>query len=223
MSIESLRSIHKSEDNFKCFECGFKNSTWACTELCIFLCIDCAHSIKTQCGDIVMIKSLSMASWSSEEIEKLRNGGNLRLRSLMIQYGISKTLSIQEKYACKAVEYYKNLLKSEIYHYHPPQAPKIDEGLRMAGEPELTWWGKAKESVGIFAALGDNRIVQGVRENIQGETFTKIKNTGVSAICGLREFACSSIQKAFNGSSEQQNPDYVMMEEPFNRDNNKRK
>ena len=62
MSIEMLRSFHTSEDNLRCFECGCNNSSWACTEHCIFLCIDCAHSLKSRCGDVMHIKSISLAS-----------------------------------------------------------------------------------------------------------------------------------------------------------------
>jgi hypothetical protein len=213
MSIELLRSIHRSEENFMCFECGYKNSSWACTELCIFLCVDCAHMLKEQAAEVA-IKSLTMAEWTREDVAKLRNGGNLRLRSLLIQYGITKNTSARSKYASKAVEYYRNLLKAETYHYRPPEPPALEEGASPAGEQEKNWWNKAKDSVKVFAAFGDNPIVQGLRNN---DAITYIRDRGVNAICGLRELTYARMQNAFTGHRESFQPDYMKMEEPLNR------
>lgn len=212
MSIELLRSIHNSEDNFKCFECGYKNSSWACTEFCIFLCIDCAHQIKSQCSDQVMIKSLQMAGWTEDEVHKLQNGGNHRLRCLMTQYNIPKTFTLAQKYSCQAAQYYKNLIKSEIYNFAPPRAPSFTEGLYPIGYEPKSWWDRTKESLNLFG-FKDKRVVQGVLENIDGETLQRIKNTGVNAICGLRAYTCRTATSAISDYTESFSPEYVKMEE----------
>ena len=107
MSSEALKTLHNCDENLKCFECGTINSSWACTEQCVCVCIDCAHALKSQCGDLVRIKSLLMASWTTEEIAKLQIGGNSRLKSLLLQYGIPKDILLIQKYTCRAVEYKK--------------------------------------------------------------------------------------------------------------------
>ena len=197
------------------------NSSWACTEHCIFICIDCAHTLKSQCGDVMLIKSLSMASWSSEEIAKLGHGGNLRLKSLMMQFGVPKELSAHQRYTCKAVEYYRNLIKSELYNVPAPQAPRLDEGIDLKQLTQNSWWGRARDSITGWASFGKDKIVEGVGSGLKMETVERIKNTGVNAICGLREITCTMAESAFSKTTEDVQPDYVKMVESPDKDNNR--
>lgn len=204
MSVELLRSIHNSQDNSICFECTKKKSCWACTELCIFLCIDCAHKLKSDCPDIFMIKSISMGSWSPEEIEKLSNGGNLRLRSLLGQYRIYTEQSVKHKYCNKAVEYYIQLLRAELYNYNLPQPPVLEEGPVLVYHDKLSWWQKVKESFRGFGwGNGVNRT----------ESVGNDREQNFNALCGLRELTCSYASGAISNLSEAFQPSYFQMEE----------
>ena len=204
MSVELLRSIHNSQDNSQCFECNRKKSSWACTELCVFLCIDCAHKVKSECSEIFLIKSLSMATWSAEEIEKLSNGGNLRLRSLLGQYRVYSEQSLPHEYCNRAVEYYKQLLKAELYNYPPPQPPTLEEGPIYLYQDKLTWWQRAKESFKSFSG----RSVPVNEPNSNTEQYRPF-----NALCGLRELSFSYASSAFNNLSESFQPSYIQMED----------
>lgn len=217
MSIESLQSIHSFEENLHCIECDNASSSWACTEHCIFICIDCAHTLKSQCGDLMKIKSLGMASWSSEEIAKLQHGGNSRFKAFLIQFGVPKSVPARQKYSCNAVRYYKELIVSEIHNSQPPSPPRFDEGFNLTPIAPNSFWGKTKNW--IFS--GKAKISEKIRENWTEGTIGKIRTTGATAICGLREMTCTMAQSAFSHTEEYSQPDYVRMEETPNKDNSR--
>ena len=164
------------------------------------------------------IKSISLASWTQEEIVKLQHGGNLRLKSLLIQYGIPKDIALQHKYKSKALEYYRDLLKSEIYNVPSPVPPRLDEGYDYNLANQKSWWTRSKDS---FQSWITFRNVKFAKVSLQNETIEKIKNTGVNAICGLREYTCSTARGTFSNYSENPEPNYVKMEEIPNKDNSR--
>jgi Putative GTPase activating protein for Arf len=221
MSVELLRSIHNTHDNLKCFECERNSSSWACTENCIFLCIDCAHALKSECGSVVMIKSLSMASWSSEDLVVLQCGGNLRLKSLLIQYAIPKNIKLGQKYTCRALEYYRDLIKSEAFNHPLPCPPKLDEGIDLIALTSKSWWGSAREKMRNWVNIGNHGVIEGVTSNLNTQTLEKIKSTGINAICGLREITCTTAYSALSSYDDHSQPDYIKMEDKPNTDNNR--
>lgn len=214
MSTEMLRSIHNSQDNIKCFECSDKKSSWACTELCIFLCIDCAHKLKSECPEVFMIKSISMAAWSDQEIEKLSNGGNLRLRSLLGQYQIDNLSSLQYKYCCRAVDYYRQVLKSELFNYASPKPPSLEEGPIYLYTERLTWWEKTKKTIKELAHLKDTKPNP-------SSPLPPAAPSYMAAFCGLRELSCTYASETLSSISESFQPNYVKMEESLTSDNNR--
>jgi hypothetical protein len=213
MSAESLYEIQNSQENFMCFECGYKNSGWACLEHSIFLCIDCAHQLKSQCSNLVLIKSLQMPGWTSEEISKLQIGGNQRLRSLFLQYNLPRNYTTEQKYSCQAALYYRNLLKAELYNYTLPTAPGPSEGMQLVGYTGNSWWQKTKNSLTSLGAIKDSRIVQGIVQGFDGQKIQNIKNSGVNALCGLRAFANGTSTSALLEYKESFSPEYVGMEQ----------
>ena len=137
----------------------------------------------------------------------------------MIQYNIPENISLDQKYKNKALEYYRDLIKSEVFNIHAPVPPRNDEGIDKVQSSTKTWWNKSKDSFISFVTFGGNQLGK-IKPN--GETLDKIKTTGVNALCGLRQVTCTTAMSAFANHSENYEPNYVKMEEIPNTDNNRR-
>ncbi|KAF2669732.1 ArfGap-domain-containing protein [Microthyrium microscopicum] len=73
----TLQDLIKSvPGNDRCADCAARNPGWASWSLGIFLCVRCA-SIHRKLGvHVSKIKSLSMDSWTSEQVELMKKTGN---------------------------------------------------------------------------------------------------------------------------------------------------
>ncbi|KAI7494749.1 ArfGap-domain-containing protein [Hortaea werneckii] len=69
-----LRSV---PGNDRCADCGAKNPGWASWNLGIFLCMRCAGLHRKLGTHLSKVKSLSMDSWTSDQVESMKKTGNL--------------------------------------------------------------------------------------------------------------------------------------------------
>lgn len=63
--------------NNLCADCGARNPGWASYNFGVFLCMRCASIHRKLGTHISKVKSLSMDSWSSEQVEGVRTQGNV--------------------------------------------------------------------------------------------------------------------------------------------------
>ncbi|KAB5554894.1 hypothetical protein GE09DRAFT_143258 [Coniochaeta sp. 2T2.1] len=63
--------------NNLCADCGARNPAWASWSLGIFLCMRCATIHRKLGTHISKVKSLSMDSWSNEQVENMKKVGNV--------------------------------------------------------------------------------------------------------------------------------------------------
>ncbi|KAL1303679.1 hypothetical protein AAFC00_007033 [Neodothiora populina] len=71
---ELLRTV---PGNDKCADCATKNPGWASWSLGIFLCMTCAALHRKMGTHISKVKSLSMDSWSSDQVDNMKKVGNV--------------------------------------------------------------------------------------------------------------------------------------------------
>ncbi|OIW29040.1 ArfGap-domain-containing protein [Coniochaeta ligniaria NRRL 30616] len=63
--------------NNLCADCGARNPAWASWSLGIFLCMRCATIHRKLGTHVSKVKSLSMDSWSNEQVENMKKVGNV--------------------------------------------------------------------------------------------------------------------------------------------------
>ena len=139
-SSPELQNIISIPSNRVCVDCNKENPTNVSLNNSVFVCNECAEIHKKLPSTISSIKSLS-DTFSAEEIIILSIGGNARFNALLAEYGISTLTSPNKefKYVLKISEYYRNLLKAELYKTENPQnynniinsKPSNEEGLQL--------------------------------------------------------------------------------------------
>ncbi|KAK9458068.1 hypothetical protein V1511DRAFT_455030 [Dipodascopsis uninucleata] len=77
-----LRDLADAPGNNRCADCGSRNTGWASWNLGIFLCIRCAGIHRKMGTHISKIKSLSVDSWSMEQIFVMRDMGNTKSNAI---------------------------------------------------------------------------------------------------------------------------------------------
>jgi hypothetical protein len=74
-ALEDL--IRTTPGNDRCADCGAKNPGWASWSLGIFLCMRCAGLHRKLGTHISKVKSLSLDSWTTEQVDRMKSVGNL--------------------------------------------------------------------------------------------------------------------------------------------------
>jgi len=119
-----------------CFDCRENNPQWASVSNGIFLCLSCAGTHRSLGVHLSFVRSITMDTWSPLQMEKMRAGGNTRLKSFLKRQKFPSKLSAKEKFDNEAMEKYRERLaaiakgKSPVeigyigYIPRQPQAPK---------------------------------------------------------------------------------------------------
>ncbi|KND91737.1 UBA domain-containing protein 3 [Tolypocladium ophioglossoides CBS 100239] len=68
--------VHSIAGNNQCADCHTPNPAWASWSLGVFLCMRCASIHRKLGTHISKVKSLSMDSWSNEQVDNMRKVGN---------------------------------------------------------------------------------------------------------------------------------------------------
>ncbi|KAF9973068.1 hypothetical protein BGZ73_003732 [Actinomortierella ambigua] len=82
-----LNELLKIPVNTICCDCGAANPKWASTSIGCFLCMRCCSIHRKMGTHISKIKSVSLDSWTQEEIDNMKNRGNGKVNQFgMEQY-----------------------------------------------------------------------------------------------------------------------------------------
>ncbi|KAG9239656.1 hypothetical protein BJ875DRAFT_390960 [Amylocarpus encephaloides] len=119
----SLQDLIKSvPGNNICADCQARNPGWASWSLGIFLCMRCAALHRKLGTHITKVKSLSMDSWSTEQVENMKRVGNVASNRIYNPQNTRPPIPFDADEADSAIErfirqkYMDGTVKSPVRH-----------------------------------------------------------------------------------------------------------
>lgn len=211
-SGEIFRELQSDKENFHCFDCKRSGAQWSSVNNSIFLCFDCSSQHRSLGVQTSFVRSTTMDSWTPVQLTMMSIGGNKRLREYMEMFGLPNDMNAFTKYNCKAIEYYREVLKHEaenkIFQGCPPSTSQARVSLMPPPPPpsrpmptytsissrpykpepeDSSWLGSAKSYIG--GTIGKaSEIVSGTTA---GEIIDGIRNVTVNAIDISKEIGTS--------------------------------
>ena len=108
----------KDEENQYCFDCGNeliilgrKPAQWASVNLSIYLCLTCAGIHRGLGVHISYIRSITMDSWSDNQLLSMKKGGNRRLKLLLEDYNQIDREDKEVLFNCTLLDFYRKMVK----------------------------------------------------------------------------------------------------------------
>ncbi|KAF6807529.1 UBA/TS-N domain-containing protein [Colletotrichum sojae] len=118
-------------NNF-CADCQARNPAWASWSLGVFLCMRCAAIHRKLGTHISKVKSLSMDSWSNEQVENMKKVGNVRSNQIYNPDNKKPPVPIDADEADSAME---RFIRSKYMNNNPAPPRKHHTGLSDEGVP----------------------------------------------------------------------------------------
>ncbi|BGP57294.1 hypothetical protein JCM8202_002871 [Rhodotorula sphaerocarpa] len=78
-----ILALVKEPGNDQCADCRARNPRWAAWDHGVFLCVQCASMHRKLGTHVSKVKSLTLDTWSREQVENMRQLGNVRVNSFL--------------------------------------------------------------------------------------------------------------------------------------------
>ncbi|ODH51345.1 hypothetical protein GX48_02585 [Paracoccidioides brasiliensis] len=110
--------------NERCVDCQARNPGWASWNLGVFLCMRCAALHRKLGTHISKVKSLSMDSWSSDQVDNMRKNGNLVVNKIYNPRNVKPPIPIDVDEADSAMErFIRQKYESKVLEDGRPKPP----------------------------------------------------------------------------------------------------
>ena len=126
-----LKKLYNDNMNYICFDCHKQGEMPNFIDIKngIFLCLKCAQNHSSLPKEISQIISNNLREMSEENLMILYYSGNKRLYEFMTnQFPGLQKMNFEQKYKSKAMEYYRQLIKSQAMDLREPIKPNKREG-----------------------------------------------------------------------------------------------
>ncbi|EFQ29063.1 UBA/TS-N domain-containing protein [Colletotrichum graminicola M1.001] len=118
-------------NNF-CADCQARNPAWASWSLGVFLCMRCAAIHRKLGTHVSKVKSLSMDSWSNEQVENMKKVGNVRSNQIYNPDNKKPPVPIDADEADSAME---RFIRTKYVNNNPAPVRKHHSALSDEGVP----------------------------------------------------------------------------------------
>ncbi|VDB97076.1 unnamed protein product [Peniophora sp. CBMAI 1063] len=197
----TLQELIKREDlnNRRCIDCDNPNPQWASVSFAIFICLQCAGQHRGYGVHISFVRSVSMDTWSEDQIRRMKLGGNKPFRDFLQSYspaeqgGYTPDMSTHDKYHCWAATQYREKLDSMLQDKpwtpsappadaaSPPGRPSSAQGLRKSRAGARGMSGLRTDSASPASSAPNSPHPEGLTQKSQNEAyFERLGNANAS-------------------------------------------
>ena len=114
MNAEARRVLHElmlASENRRCADCDGANPDWASVNHGAFLCLSCSGIHRSLGVHVSFVRSATMDSWTTEQLNSMRAGGNGRMNAFLERYGCDSRTPARAKYESDAARAWRERVK----------------------------------------------------------------------------------------------------------------
>lgn len=114
MEAADLAVVRSLPGNDKCCDCGRVNPQWASVSFGTVFCLQCSGIHRSLGVHISFVRSITMDSWTPDQLARMKAGGNARCNEYLSSGGIRPNAHVREKYESSRAASYKEVLGGRV-------------------------------------------------------------------------------------------------------------